>query len=560
MKSAASRRQSMLPGLDSSGVPRARADSTDFASGAAPSNQGASLYSRDLRTWRPPLRSADGDLLYDKRNLVTRSRDLERNSGIAKGGIQTLVDNVVGSGLRLNPQPNYLVLGQTKAWADEWSRGVRAQWLTWADTTACDAADTQIFDQMTALQFRSNLVSGDAAALPLWFPDSPDGWATKIQTIDADRLSTPAGMMESQRLRGGVEMNEYGAPIAYQVRAVHPGDYLLSGADAGKAFTWVRIPKYTSFGRRTFIHCFDKERSGQTRGRPIMASILTNFKGLDRYTQAEIQAAVVNAMVAMVIETPLDQEGIEALFKDDRDAYLAARRDHAVAIESGSMLPLFPGDKATSFTPSRPSSAFGAFQENVGRIIALGYDIPYELLFKDFTKANYSSMRAAMLEAWRSFNRRRDDLSTQWCDPIYALWLEEAINAGKVEAPGFYENRAAYTRCKWIGPGRGWVDPLKEAAAADVRLNSRVSTLEKECAEQGEDWRDVLDQVAVENEYKRRLGIPEVVVGRATVVPDDTSQASGVETPGSAPASDKPNQDGASGSATYSNRNITIEV
>lgn len=532
MKTSARRRQQALPGLNTP-VPDAKLDFGHRVPHGIEANQGASLRSREMQTWRPALRSADGDLLYEQGTLISRSRDIERNSGIAKGAIQTLIDNVVGTGLRLNPQPNYLALGQTKEWADEWARNVYSQWIGYADTTACDACDTMIFDQMTAQIFRAQLHS-DATILPLWLPDRGDGWATKFQVFDSDRLSSPPISVESSRLRAGVQMDEYGAPIGYWVRNTHPGDYMLSGSDLG-AFAWTFVPKYTAFGRRRFIHCYDKERPGQTRGRPVVSSILSNFKGLDRYTKAEIQAAVVNAMVAMVIQTPMDQESIEALFKDDPEAYMRQRREHAVSIESGSMLPLFPGDTMQSFTPSRPASGFGSFQENVGRIIALGYDMPYELLFKDFTKANYSSMRAAMLEAWRAFSRRRDDLGTQWADPAYALWLEEAINDGKVEGADFYENRAAYTRCKWIGPGRGWVDPVKEAVAVETRLLTRVSTLEAECAEQGKDWREVLDQIAVEEAYKKKLGIPDVAVGRATVIPEDDSNAAGVPTPGSAP-------------------------
>jgi lambda family phage portal protein len=514
--------------------------------GGGVANAGASMTARDLMTWRPPRRSADGDLLYDQGTLISRSRDIERNSGIAKGGAQTLIDNVVGTGLRLNPQPNYTALGKSKEWADEVSRIIRARWIGYADTTACDAADTLIFDQMTAQVFRAQL-HGDATALPLWLPDRGDGWATKIQVFDSDRLSTPSTKTESTRLRAGVQKDEYGAPVGYWVRNTHPGDYMLASDDG--VYSWSFVPKYTPFGRRRFIHCFDQERPGQTRGRPVVSSILSNFKGLDRYTAAEIKAAVHQAMIAFTIETPMDQESIEALFRDNPQAYLGERQKHAVTVGDAQMLPLFPGDKLNSFAPTRPASGFAAFQENVGRIIALAYDMPYELLFKDFTKANYSSMRAAMLEAWRAFNRRRDDLGTQWADPVYTLWLEEDINkgsyAGLIEPREFYANVPAFTRCKWIGPGRGWVDPVKEAVAVETRLLTRVSTLEKECAEQGEDWRDVLEQIAVETAYKQKLGIPEVATGRATIVPDNADDAPGVETPGSAPPNSRPSSGGA---------------
>nr|WP_255697570.1 phage portal protein [Pseudacidovorax sp. NFM-22] len=112
------------------------------------------------------------------------------------------------------------------------------------------------------------------------------------------------------------------------------------------------------------------------------------------------------------------------------------------------------GAKVSSFTPGRPNAAFEAFMLAVLRHIAAGLNLPYELLLKDFSKTNYSSARAALLEAWRYFHGRRRWLMDYWLRPIYELWLEEAINSGLVEAPDFYAKRYAYSRCRFIFGGR----------------------------------------------------------------------------------------------------------
>jgi len=126
---------------------------------------------------------------------------------------------------------------------------------------------------------------------------------------------------------------------------------------------------------------------------------------------------------------------------------------------------------------------------------------------KDFSKTNYSSARAALLEAWRYFNSIRGWLQVHWCNPVFELWLEEAIDKGLVQAPDFEANRYAYTRSVWIGPGRGWVDPTKEAEAAEMRMANNLSTLERECAEQGLDWEEVLEQRAREKALLEELGL-----------------------------------------------------
>jgi lambda family phage portal protein len=492
-------------------APRVKATAAVPKVGAT-AHHGASVTARDVAGWMPRRYSADAEILPDLPALVARSSDLDRNSGVARGGIQTIVDNVVGSGLRLSARPDYRMLGRTREWATDWAREVEARFHAWYWSTACHAGDSLTGDQLTAQVFRSALTRGEAIALPLWLPDR-GATATRLQTVEADRLSQPEGKAATVAFRGGIEFDAYGKPIAYHIRKTHPGD---SALDLSTLPAWERIPRETPFGRLRVIHIFDGERPGQSRGKPLLASVLPQFKNLDRYTQAELQAAVVNALVAMTITTPMDQESIIELFNRDTNAYLKAREDAAgLKLSSGGILPLFPGDKAEGFMPARPATAFDAFVTNVYRLIAVGLDMPYELLLKDFSKTNYSSARAALLEAWRSFNRRRDWLGTTWLDRVYALWFEEVANAGTIDAPGFYANRWAYLRCRWVGPGRGWVDPLKEASAAEKRMAISVSTLEDECAEQGRDWREVLEQLAIEKAERDRLGLtppPPVIV------------------------------------------------
>lgn len=520
-------------------MPRLSADSDvavrpGFGAIGEPAFRAASLRDAAVTAWRPRSGSADAELLPAIQTLRARARDIDRNNGIAAGGIQTIVDNVVGTGLRLAARPDYKALGQTKEWADAWAAKVQSCWQGWAWNTSCDASDESTWDQLTAQALRSQLTNGDALAEMVWLPGR-DSYGTKIKTIESDRLSNPNYEMDSPFLRGGKVIGASGEPTGYWIRNFHPGDASLAGMYSTFP-AWDLIPRRNDFGRLRVLHVYDKQRSEQSRGKPLLATVLAYFKQADRYINAEIAAAVANGMIALIMTTPLSGDQLHDLWNDtNRDEWLQIRRDHAVALESGSIIPLAPGDKMESFMPQRPAAQFGAFLESVFRIIAVGMDMPYELLLKDFSKTTYSSARSAMLEAWRSFNRRRDWLGTQWCDPVYANFLEELVNTGKIEAPGFYANRAAYQRCKWIGPGRGWVDPLKEAMAAQARIDSNVSTYERECAEQGEDWEEVFEQRGTELKRMKELGIPQIVSGRATVIPDNADDAAGVVTPGAPP-------------------------
>lgn len=505
----------------------------DFAAGAwramASSFASASTQTRDMAAWNPSRLSADADILPDQAKMIARSRDLDRNDGIAGGAIQTIVDNVAGTGFRLSARPDYVALGKPKAWADEWSRSTEAAFYGWYWSTQCHAGDSLTGDQITSIMLRGSLTNGEALALPLWLPGRGE-WATKIRLVEADRLSQPAGKAPTSVLRGGIEFDEYGAPVAYHFSKRHPGDRFADGYGLQE---WERIPRRTAFGRLRVLHVFDPERPEQSRGVPLLAAVLPEFKQAGRYAKAELDAMVANSLIAAVIETPLDPAEVAGMLRDptDKAGYLNGWTNHSVTLGSSLIAKLYPGEKLNSYNPGRAPTAFDPFMSAVYGRIGVRLGLSRELLLRDFTKSNYSSARAALLECWRSFNRRRDWLATTWLDPLYGLWLEEAVGAGRVAAPDFYANRAAYQRCRWIGAGRGWVDPVKEAQAAQIRIDTGLSTYEDECAEQGKDWREVFEQQSFELAERRRLGLPDHSAARAAnpvqAQPSDEQDANG---------------------------------
>ena len=480
--------------LDQFGNPIRAQDTSHFA---------ASRTARELRAWLPPLESADTELQGERDTIAARAYDLERNNGIAGGAIRTLTDNIVGSGLRLNSKPDYRALGRSKDWADAWARVVEAKWRTFANSLEFDAARRLNFAGQSVVMLRTAFLSGDALALAHWLPERPGAkWATCFQLIDPARLGTPPGTMNGRYMRDGVEINDLGEAIAYHIRKTHPGEFWVGGDP-----TYERVAARTSHGRLRVIHLYEQLRPGQTRGKAILAGVMGAFKMLDHYQRVELQTVVVNSMIAAFIETPLKADEIADLF-GGADKFMQSRSSWDVKLEGASVIPLHPGDSLKPFTPTRPNNAFEAFVEAVLRYISTGLNIPYELLMKDFSKTTYSSARAALLEAWRYFNARRNWFATYWANPVYELWLEEAVARGEVEAPDFYENKAAYCACRWIGDGRGWVDPMKEAQASGERIRNNVSTLEREAAEQGLDWEEVLEQRAREEAFARSLGLP----------------------------------------------------
>ena len=505
--------------------------------GPTTQHTGASRISNQLASWTPFRSSADADLAGELDTLVTRSRDLARNNGIAGGAIQTFADNIVGTNFRLVALPDWRALGKDREWAEEWSSNVEALWRIHAETTAIDVARRQTFAEMTITCLKSVFLNGAGLALPMWQKERFDTFATRIFLIEPDRLCNPNDSTDTQSRRGGIDIDLYGRPLGYWIRDTHPGETAFGVTLPGK---WVRVPATTGWGRKRVIHAAEIDRPGQTRGKPIFSAVMEQFKMIDRYQSAELAATVTNALIAAFIETPMDFPDLVAMLNPDGQSpsdpnyvnpvdYLAQARlpENRARLKSGSIMPLYPGEKVSSFNPGRPSTGFGPFMEVALRHIATGIGLPYELLVKDFSKTNYSSARAAMLEAWRFFKSKREWLARNWAKPVYTLWLEEAVNAGLVDAPNFYEMMPCYTRSRWIGAARGWVDPVKEATAAQIRIQAGLSTMETEAAEQEGDWEELMHQQAREMELRRELGLPEFAPPHSIQI---------VDTPGTDPA------------------------
>lgn len=489
------------------------------ASASAP-YQASDVRHQDLSAWTPGLTSGQAALSFDRDMIAARIHDIARNDGWASAAISRLVDNVIGAGWRLSAKPNARSLGIDPEQAEELADNIETAWEDYANDPGkfCDVGRRSSLGQVLALAFRHWSLDGESLGVLYWLPDRGGEYATAMQVIDPDRLSMPMGRIETETFRAGVEMDEHGAALAYHIRAVHPGDFIAS--TSALAFQWERVETETEWGRPVIAHAFEVQRAGMVRGVPPMSPILKKLKQITRYDEAELQAAVINATMAAFITSPFDHdqlaESLSGGADDDsvgayQDGRLGYYKDKPLRMDGAQVSFLYPGEEVKFNQPAHPNPVFDAFERAGLRNIASAVGLSYEQLTMDWSQVNYSSARAALLEVHRGFTARKGGFASGFMQPWYVAWLEEAIDRGKVKlpkgAPPFAEKRPAYCRAEWIGPGRGWVDPLKEANAAATRLDAGLSTYERECAEQGLDWKAVAEQRARERRHLQGLGL-----------------------------------------------------
>lgn len=498
----------------------------DFAFGGA--YDGAARFDKQLAGWTPPLNSADLDILPDKELLDARTRDSMRNDAYIQGGATIHKDGIVGSLYFLNSKPDWETLGFTEAWAEEFQREVEAKFTLWAESPRkwVDAARQNTFTSMIRLGVGVYTQGSEVLATVEWLRDKGREFNTAIQMVDTDRLSTPTELQWDENVRGGIRMNQFGAPQSYFIRARHQHDIgLWRGMGA---YQWKEIPAEKPWGRQQVIFIREQQRVDQTRAVADMVAGLKEIAITRKFRDVTLQNAVVNAMYAASIESELPPEAayaqlgggdVGSAITSYAEAYLSAVNEYVgsskhMKIDGVKIPHLFPGTKLQLRPAGSPGGVGQDFEQSLLRYIAASLGVSYEELSRDYTKTNYSSARAAMANTWKFMQSRKKIVADAMANAIFRLWLEEAINKNMLRS--FPANAAgmlytdgglnlmfeALCQCDWIGAARGQIDELKETQAAVLRIKYGLSTHEDELARLGKDWRKVYAQL--EREAKER--------------------------------------------------------
>ena len=486
---------------------------------------GADRMNLELARWTPPLLSADGEILGSKETLDARGRDMVRNDPLISSAVDLYRNGVVGTKMILNAKPNGKALGLTDDAVDAIQEEVEALFEVYAYSERCyvDAAQRMNLTDIVRLAVGGSVFSGEFLGTFEYFPDRV--FRTAVQIVDPDRLSNPDYAMDSDALRGGVEKDRYGAPIAYHIRTSHPGDYFGMGSASPK---WKRVSARTRWGRTLVLHVFEAMRADQSRGVAKMVAALRQMKMTAKFSDVALQNAVIQALVVATLESDLNPvEAYRLLGGDDtgtgnpgflgevNDAYLnealSFMNAGQTAKMNGAMIPYLPLGTKLNAKALGDGSLGTAFETSLIRKIAAGLGVSHEELSKNLSETSFAGVKAAMAQTFQQMQAVKRAVADKVASAIYRNWLEEMVGRGLITSMpahtkgtdwimrGF--NLDALATCTWIGAARGSIDEYNEVRAAKIRYEMGLTTMEHECARMGLDWRDVQKQRRREAQY-----------------------------------------------------------
>lgn len=486
------------------------------------SDAGASQTKRALKGFIAQSGAPTEDIDFNNMTLRQRARMLFMASPIAAAAINTSRTKCVGTGLHMKCVVKNNVLGLSEDYIRKWQADTEAEWRLWCENKQnCDALGLNNIYELQQLALKSWLMTGDVFVLLKRSEPNPyNPYSLRLHLIEADRISTPkdaaispmAGQTEGKNkdngnlIHDGVEVDKTGKVVAYYICDKYPNQITGDGVPQ-----WTRVKAVgEKTGLPNILHIMSAERPEQYRGVTYLAPVIESLLQLRRYTESELVAALVQSYLTAWITTNTDTTDFpfnEVGTADEQQSNISTS-ENEYEMGPGTINHLAPGEAVTLGNPNVPTAGFDNFVKSICRMIGAATEIPYDILMKEFN-SSYSAAKGALEEAWELIKMQRSWFVTDFCVPVYKVWLAEAVAIGRIKAPGFFDNpliRHAWSASRWDGPAQTHLDPVKEANANMILVANGWKTNEQVTRESyGGDWMENAEVVMRE---KERFGNP----------------------------------------------------
>jgi lambda family phage portal protein len=435
---------------------------------------------RRLRGWNPPLENINALVASGGPRLLARSRELVVTNGYAANACEAFAANLVGDGIK----PSSLI-------ADAALRdSVQRLWLAWTDEA--DADGLTDFYGLQAMVAREMFVAGECFVR--FRPRrAEDGLLVPLQLQLLQSEMLPFEKTETaangNRIRCGIEFDLIGRRVAYHFRRRHPGD---------STDQRVAVPDTVRVPAEEVLHIYRPIDAGQIRGLPHVAPAMVRLFLLDQYDDAELDRKKTAAMFAGFITKTAPEDPMMGEGAADLDGAALA------SLEPGTMQVLLPGEDVKFSSPADVGGGYEAFQYRTLLSVSASLGLPYHLVTGDVRQANYSSLRAELVEFRRRVGQLQHGvMAHQLCRPIWRRWLETAVLSGALEIG----DPAVARPVQWIPPRWDWVDPLKDIQAQVLAMEAGITSRRKVVEATGYDVEEVDRENAADAARTKDLGL-----------------------------------------------------
>lgn len=418
--------------------------------------------------------------------IARKARYAVENNPWITNGVAAWVTNTVGAGIVPTPQhPERDVRPVVQTAFNRWA-------------IVCDLDERTDFHGLIAGAVRQMIVSGESF---IQLVTTDEGLRLRLIAPEQVDIAQTSELSSGGRIIAGVEFDAQGRRVAYWVRPVDPTAVFEGYAPP------VRVPA------SDMVHLFKPLGPGQVRGISWLAPVLIRAGELDQLDDALLVGAKVAAMFAGFL---IDQNGAASGFPFEG---ITADSVMETGLEPGT-LKVLPAGFDIKFGAPQNAQQTVDFAKLQLRGIAAGLGVPEYMLTGDLTGANYSSLRAGLLE----FRRRVDAVQfqivvPQALRPIWQRFITTAVLTGELDAPDFESNADDWFACEWIPPAQEWIDPAKDAQATAEMISAGLTSRRRAVAAQGYNVEELDAEIISDRERERELGLSFGDSGEAAGAP-----------------------------------------
>ena len=482
-------------------------DGQHFVSDSFQSSYEGAKQSPRTRYWHAPATGPNSALRNTLSTLRNRTRAAYRNMPLIYSGIEKNTINEVGTGVTL----------RSTATNDVFREQMNVLWKRWVKQA--DPEGIMDFNGLQSQTVRGRRTAGevfirmrprslsDALAIPF-----------QLQVLESDFVPQDLNQKRANgnTIRQGVEFNRRGRRVAYWMYKSHPGEY----ADTPDAGQLLRIPA------SQVIHHYLPTRPGQIRGEPDPVQSLLKAYTFDSYDDAELTRKQTRSPLTGAIYRDQDVTEDDFLFDPITGQPLDPENGDMpeAHVDPGTFLNLLPTERIEVFSGDNTGQGYNDFMSWQSKLIAIGQNIPYELLTGDWKNVNDRLLRGVLNEYRRGIEMAQDHLLIfQVCRNAWLWGVKAAISSGAISVPGdFFQNKVDYFAHEARPQGWKYNSPEQDVKAKALAVKEGLTSQLRVCAEDGQD----ADEVAKEQaDYERRKmkyrdGLPETTSTASQTEPE----------------------------------------
>jgi lambda family phage portal protein len=444
------------------------------------------LLEHDKTSNRHPRRkmgphSGDAVMQHTRHKIRESARWLEENHAAAVSILEVLVTNIIGDGTIVEP----MVKTKGGELATDTNEALRRAWRDWMQSPEVtrDYAGCEFEAQIVRSWLRDGEVFGQhvtRGAAYRW----PTDLQYAVELIESDLV--PFEHNEQPGFTHGVRKDTWGGPIQYLVLLEHPGSATVRRG--------ARIGETKVVAAETMFHLKWTTRVRQTRGISILHAVIDTLLDLADYEDAERVAARVNAAQVIAIKSGYAPP----------ETATSASGEREYKVGPASIWHLQPGEDVTAIRADRPNPNLDPFVSSQLRRVAGGTLTSYSSVSRDYN-GTYSAQRQELVETQRFYKRLQRQYYDEALRQFYRFVIQEALRVRQVPVKDIDETSLFDVDMR--GPGLIWIDPQKEANAAETDINIGIRSRQQIIRERGGDPEQVTKELETDEFERKDLAV-----------------------------------------------------